>query len=186
MRLPLVTLILTLAVSFPVLGGELIRFQATNGSIGMTDDASKLPHGATVVGRSAASAPKESQPAGAEPAALKPERAAGAQKPLASRYAPPDDNGPDAALWRQRVLAAKHRLEQAKDQLVHEEAVSQDCLYSSHKDFNGLLHNYSGHCSELEARVRRAREAVESATSYAEDGLLEECRIAGCLPGWVR
>ena len=186
MQLPLATLILALAVSSPALAGDLIRFTTANGSIGMTYDASKLPHGATVVGRSAASAPKASQPAGGEPAAPEPERAAAAQKPPAFRYVPPDDDGPDAALWRERVLAAKNRLQQAKDQLVHEEAVSQDCLYSSHKNFNGLLHNYSGHCSELEARVRRAREAVESATRYAEDGLLEECRIAGCLPGWVR
>ena len=52
------------------------------------------------------------------------------------------------------------------------------------RDDAGLKHNVS--CSGVRRELESLQADLASARAYLEDGLEEECRRAGCLPGWIR
>jgi hypothetical protein len=41
-------------------------------------------------------------------------------------------------------------------------------------------------CEELEAEQQAVRSDEKRLEAYLDEGLEEECRRAGCLPGWIR
>jgi hypothetical protein len=41
-------------------------------------------------------------------------------------------------------------------------------------------------CDEVDARERELRREQKRLQAYLDEGLEEECRRAGCLPGWLR
>jgi hypothetical protein len=41
-------------------------------------------------------------------------------------------------------------------------------------------------CSEIDAERARLEPELEERRAYLATGLEEECRQAGCMPGWIR
>lgn len=162
--------------------GELIRFRAADGSLGLVDHASKLPPGAIVLERSEKRvADPRRLPAAPFPEAEAVDWPAQQAKRRSSRcahYGLPRDCDPgliaSADSWCDRGHGARAALERAGERVAEEEEDYEDCRTAS-----GVM----PYCS------RHALDAAEAAAEGAEQALqsLEDaCRAAGCLPGWVR
>jgi hypothetical protein len=175
-------------------GGELIRFLAPDGRVGIVDHPSKLPPGATVVERRETTerAKERSEALSGEPSAEGGEGAgAGPAAPLEpaparktesagrclavgldSDCTPSELRG--ASRWCEQGRSARSRIEQAERALEHAEEELDDCETAS------LRHGYC---------TRRWLESAELELESAEQALssLEDaCRDSGCLPGWLR
>ncbi len=92
-----------------------------------------------------------------------------------------------AAAWRARRDETDRRLREAEAGLpALQRAVGWchrgDGVYRT--DDLGMRHEVD--CTELEDRVERLGEEVARLRLYLEEGLEEDCRRAGCLPGWIR
>jgi hypothetical protein len=179
-----------LLVAPSVASGELIRFRAADGTIGLVDHPSKLPPGATVLG--VADETKSAPPAKPAPDDAARDRLRGG---LEGRGAEPSlgrqrrglrmnpgsgdvgdyEGGPStgSAGWCQRGRSAQERLERAEERLASAEESYDRC------DEGGGVHE----CS------RSSLEAAERELANAEQGLSQveaDCRSAGCNPGWLR
>jgi hypothetical protein len=170
-------------------GGELIRFRAADGTIGLVDDPSKLPPGATVLG--VADKTKTAKPADADDAAASDRlrgglggrdeepsfgrHRTGVRMSPASRDAGDDEGGASSgsAGWCQRGRSAQDRLDRAEERLASAEEAFDRC------DEGGGVHD----CS------RSSVDSAERELESAEKGLSQleaDCRSAGCNPGWLR
>jgi len=93
----------------------------------------------------------------------------------------------DAAFWREKKRQSQATLRALRQQLPEAERVVRLCnrgndLYIEDED--GLRRPYS--CERVRAEVATLRREVARLEAYLADGLEEECRRAGCLPGWIR
>jgi hypothetical protein len=187
--LPALVLMLVLALS------ALDSRSAEPGALPQPTEAKELPEGVTP-GRptaeghalapdapDAAAAPDASRagepPAARDPATdgLPPVDAAllsGAPPPLGEPV--PTAAGDDEAFWRGRRERAQQSLAAARDALREtEDAFTKACRYQG-----------GGTCDALRTRADALRRAEQALERYLESGLREECRRAGCLPGWIR
>ena len=98
---------------------------------------------------------------------------------------PPDsaeamaDGGTDEALWRARFESARDELVRAERRLASDEQSLKAC---------GHVGRYQRHvsCDPHKYRVLDSRARFAALQHYLDERLPEECRKAGCLPGWVR
>jgi hypothetical protein len=154
-----------LLLAGPAAGGDLVRYRAADGTVGLVDHPSKLPPGAIVL---ETSKPTERAP-DPEPA---PEpvfqRSAPAQR--RSFADPISPAGSDS--WCQRGRAAEQRIERAADRLTMAEESYDRCNDAPRSE-----------CSR--SGVESAEREVENAQD-AQNELEADCRRSNCDPGWLR
>ena len=52
------------------------------------------------------------------------------------------------------------------------------------EDETGIRRSYK--CRDVDNEYEQAKARLAGLRLYLDDGLEEECRRAGCLPGWIR
>jgi hypothetical protein len=116
-----------------------------------------------------------------------PARPAPPRVPAARRQLATPDEAHEATAWRVKKRQAEAGLQQARLRLEGLDRVAGWCnrgheIYA--EDVDGLRQDVS--CEELEAEQQAVRREEKRLEAYLEEGLEEECRRAGCLPGWIR
>jgi hypothetical protein len=162
---------------------EIFKCVGPNGDVRFTSDAAQCPNAAP-------HAPKE----------IAVQRVAKAQPRLASarpgapaklRSGPPPPSAPSAAMeatWRGKKQEAENTvrtLEAAQKRIL---AAVRWCNkgYGVAKENarTGLREQVP--CDDVDAEKMKIDAELERSRTYLATGLEEECRRAGCLPGWVR
>jgi len=98
-----------------------------------------------------------------------------------------DPDEAEAAVWRGRRARAEAELAQARAGLRSLHEVAGWCNRGHEvwaTDADGLRHGVD--CDELRAQQKSLQRAERRLEAYLAEGLEEECRRAGCLPGWIR
>ncbi len=93
----------------------------------------------------------------------------------------------EAQVWRAKRANAQAELAQAAARLETLHQVAGWCNRGREvwtQDADGLRHDID--CDEIERRERTLRREHARLAAYLAEGLEEECRRAGCLPGWIR
>jgi len=92
-----------------------------------------------------------------------------------------------AHIWQEKKRDAEQAIEQIQ---AHRDYLQQ---YVSHCNRGGWVTTRDDagikkrvNCSELRAEFNGLEEQEAAARDYLENGLAEDCRKAGCLPGWIR
>ena len=106
---------------------------------------------------------------------------------LKPRTFAPDADDMMEAQWRNKKQQAEQELEQLTVQTSELEPYLRICnrggyLYMTQD--NGLKKRVS--CNSLRANLAKLESRRTSLHEYLERGLQDECRRAGCLPGWLR
>jgi hypothetical protein len=170
-RTSLAAALLLLAAS--AAGGDLVRYRAADGTIGLVDHASKLPPGAMVLQTSKQTEPEpsvEPEPA-AEPAPAR-RRLFDRTARVKRRAADDEPAAEEVESWCQRGRAAEERVERAERRLESAEESYDLC--------NDRPRNECSRASldSAEREVDRAQEAQSQVEA--------DCRSSGCDPGWLR
>jgi hypothetical protein len=154
---------------------ELYKCQGPDGKTLFTSDRSRCP-GAPLheTGREI----QRTQPSGPvrAPTQLRSTRPAAAQ-----------DDAAEAQVWRAKRVEAESALGQTQARLATIRQVAGWCnrggeVYAEDRD--GLRHGVR--CEEVDAADLALRREQKRLETYLSEGLEEECRRAGCLPGWLR
>jgi hypothetical protein len=108
-------------------------------------------------------------------------------RPAAHRAGPGAGGDGIEQMWRNKRPDAERRLQQAEQQLVRTKQITKFCnrggeLYRSGK--SGIRKHVP--CKQLHAEAAAAQLKRDELVQYLADGLEDECRRAGCQPGWVR
>jgi hypothetical protein len=99
----------------------------------------------------------------------------------------PDHEAMREAHWRQKKLDAQRELAQISGHIVEREPYVKICNrggYLYRTQDNGLKKKVS--CDGLRADVAELERQRTTLRAYLDHGLRDECRTAGCLPGWLR
>jgi hypothetical protein len=160
---------------------ELFRCTGPDGKAIFTDQKSRCP-GADA-----------SEPAGVVHRAPTPDVAPrDVDAPPSSIAAPGasvSDEAADAAgVWKRKKLEAEQRLAQLQARRDRMEPIVSHCnrpgRYVTSRDDAGI--QQVANCSELKRQFDMLENQEAAARDYLTTGLPDECRRAGCLPGWVR
>ena len=97
------------------------------------------------------------------------------------------DDEVEASAWRARRTKAEAELKQTEAQLANLHQAAGWCnrggeVYAEDQD--GLRNGID--CNEIDQQERTLRREQKRLEDYLAEGLEEECRRAGCLPGWLR
>lgn len=175
----------------PAWSDGFIHYRLPNGSRGFAQDPSGVPAGAEIIEPDKEPSPDSIQVYKAPP---KPAESS----PSPESMEPPQDNR--AA----RLAKQFEEEEQLKEQWVsrHKEALAdvheaevilEGAERHAKKSCDGKYNRRRGkwywdesNCGAARAQVETEKIRLEEAKTYAEEGLKEECRKAGCLPGWIR
>jgi hypothetical protein len=154
---------------------ELYKCRGPDGKTLFTSDRSQCP------GADAHEPSGSLQRTGPAPAA--------ARKPAARPAARPDaiDEEAQAATWRAKRERAEAALRQAAAELKQLHEVAGWCNRGHEiwaEDRDGLRHGVD--CNDVDAQERAMRREQKRLEAYLDEGLEDECRRAGCLPGWIR
>lgn len=110
--------------------------------------------------------------------------------PAARRSAPVqrDATEVEASAWREKRGQAQRQLADLEARLKYVSRGLGLCnrgrdLYTEDKD-TGLRKSYK--CSDVKREHEELQEVRLRLQAYLSGGLEEECRRAGCLPGWIR
>lgn len=91
------------------------------------------------------------------------------------------------AMWKAKRPAAQQELDEVEHKLVQMEKVIKGCNRGGEwfkTDEAGMRKHIP--CEELRERRAAMRKKRDDLKDYLFDGLEDECRRAGCRPGWVR
>jgi Domain of unknown function (DUF4124) len=105
-----------------------------------------------------------------------------ARKPLAD-----EAEAEQARLWRDKKRAAEEDLagvQKHRDYLQQYVSFCNRGGYVTTRDDAGIKKRVN--CSELRSEFNGLEEQEAAALDYLQNGLAEDCRKAGCLPGWIR
>jgi hypothetical protein len=191
MRTRLAALLAGLALAAAPAAAELIEYRLPDGSTGYTDEPARVPWGAQIVSAREESAPSQAR---AEPAPAARE-AAEPSSEVAASAPDPDAEALAAAAWRQRARQAQEAVREAQIRVEARERIYSDCRgrenywnwhYGHYDDRRYRNPGLESSCDDEAEALDAAREALAEAESYAADGLYEDCRRSGCLPGWIR
>ncbi len=166
-------LVFTLAAT-PV-GAEIYRCVGADGSVRFTSRADACPD-------AQAHEPKgtiQQVPYLTRPAPKRPERA-GVRAPAARDEAV-------AAQWRARkAQAEQERAHLAKNAEPYRQVVTWCNRGASlhARDRHGIPEDYD--CESAREQYAELQRRLDELEAYLGGGLAEECRLAGCLPGWIR
>lgn len=101
--------------------------------------------------------------------------------------APPDPEEAMAARWRQKKASSQKRLEKLQQTVPKLERVVGWCNHGDdlyYEDEDGIRHGMS--CDRVGQEYAKQKAEMEQLEQYLAEGLEEECRRSGCLPGWIR
>lgn len=166
-------LVLALAAAVPA-GAELYRCEGPDGRAIFSDQQSACP-GADAyepVGRVTSSGRSEDAPPAAAPGLASPESSA---EEILERQ------------WREKKLEAEQALRQVRERRERLQPLVSHCNrggWVTARDDAGIKQRVN--CSKLKREFAGLEEAEGQARTYLEEGLAEDCRRAGCLPGWIR
>jgi hypothetical protein len=153
---------------------EMYRCQGPDGKTLFTSDRSQCPGAA----RHETSGQLQ-RPGGApEPARARP--------PAKPRARAVHDEA-EAGAWRGRRASAEAELAEARARLASLHEIAGWCNRGHEvwaTDADGLRHGVD--CDDIDATQKALRREEKRLEAYLEEGLEEECRRAGCLPGWIR
>lgn len=93
----------------------------------------------------------------------------------------------EAARWKQKKLEKEQELEQVLARREQMRELVSHCNRGGQAltlDDAGIKRRVS--CSVVREEFSSLDTREASVRSYLEEGLAEECRRAGCLPGWIR
>ena len=172
-------LALALALGSGAANADMYKCPGPDGETLYTSDASQcpgasahVPDGSVQRGHSGRSTPSN--------AAL----------PVLRRSPPPARPATDAeaGAWRVKRGQAERELSDVEARLAYVSRGLTLCnrgrnLYSEDKD-TGLREAYS--CTDVKREHGQLEAEQQRLKAYLSGGLEEECRRAGCLPGWVR
>lgn len=104
----------------------------------------------------------------------------------AGRHTPADDAAL-AAPWKEKRRQAEQRLQKVDSLLARYHQAAGlcnrgDALYTEDED--GIRRQYS--CDDVKSKESKLSDEKTKLQHYLADGLAEECRKAGCQPGWIR
>jgi Domain of unknown function (DUF4124) len=105
----------------------------------------------------------------------------------ASRGADPLAQESAAAQWKGRKAEAEQRVQSIRAEREYLEKYVSHCSrgdYVTTRDDAGIKQVVN--CSQLKSQHRDLEQQEAAAREYLETGLADDCRKAGCLPGWVR
>jgi hypothetical protein len=91
------------------------------------------------------------------------------------------------AVWRGKKLRAEAELRDLETRLEYVRQAVGWCnrghsLYT--EDASGIRRGYD--CDQVQNEYEEVRARMAGLRLFLEEGLEEECRRAGCLPGWIR
>ena len=92
-----------------------------------------------------------------------------------------------AQVWRQRMQQKKAELEQVDEQTRALRQYVAHCNRGGElirRDETGIKHQIS--CDAVRSEYQTIRTQQAKLRDYVDRGIYEECRRAGCLPGWLR
>lgn len=115
-------------------------------------------------------------PAPAGPAATRP-----------SPDVPADPSAGQEAAWRARLAQARAEREELGAAVDHLREIVAWCNRGgsvAQKDASGLRHRVK--CADVRSEYDQKEARLRSLDQYLQEGIHEECRRAGCLPGWLR
>lgn len=166
-------LVATLFAGAPLAGAGLYRCIVPGGGIRYTDDASACP-----------GAPRY------EPRrrVQRFERPAPAPDPLPAARAPSAAPEAGEATWRQKHREARFAFEELTREVASLRRSVGWCNQGRkllvRDEATGLNRQLS--CDAVRAREQARSAELERVRAYLDGGIQEECRRAGCLPGWLR
>ena len=114
-------------------------------------------------------------------------RTAPAARPLARPPAAAAGDEAEAQAWRAKRSSAEMALRETENQLETLRQVAGWCNRGAEvwaEDQDGLRHGVD--CEDVDTQEAAVRREQKRLKSYLAEGLDEECRRAGCLPGWIR
>jgi len=155
---------------------ELYKCQGADGKTLFTSDRSQCPGAAAHQPGGEIQRTQPTGPAHA-PTQLRPPRPAALS---------PDDEA-EAQVWRAKRVEAEAALDQTRSRLAVTRQIAGWCNRGQEvfaEDQDGLRHGVS--CKEVDATELTLRREQKRLEAYLDEGLEEECRRAGCLPGWLR
>lgn len=158
---------------------QMYRCQGSDGKTLFTSDRSLCPRAER---HESSGRVQRSQGTKPEPRSSTPRRERG---PSPARLAA--DGDAEAQAWRGKRASAEAELGQTRARLEALHEVAGWCNRGHEvwaTDADGLRHGVD--CNELKAQQKTLRREEQRLEAYLADGLEEECRRAGCLPGWIR
>jgi hypothetical protein len=161
-------------------GADLLRCQGPDGRVLYTDDKSACP--ASKPYRPDAEVHEVSTPASVDPAAGDARRAHAQERERKEQA-----ESAQAAVWRQRKTEKEDELRQVTSEYESLKTYVSFCNRGNYvftDDESGLKTQVT--CHDLSARLAALDVRVQSLRDYLDRGLPDECRRAGCLPGWLR
>ncbi len=179
----LFSVLLSVGFAISPAGAEIYKCKGPDGNVLFTGDASQCP------GQAAHKSKGQIQSMGSTntdaPAALE-DRPRSAAPPRRRIY----DNTADeaqAAVWKARKQEARSQLAAVSKRLPGVRKAAGWCnrgdnVYAT--DDLGIRRDIP--CKSINDDVKKLEKAQAELTYYLEEGLEEECRKAGCLPGWIR
>lgn len=160
---------------------ELLRCQGPDGNTIFTDDPARCPGaepfepGATLQSAPGAASPEE---AGEIPPAAARQR----QRELAA-----EAQAAEARRWARKKSDAEEEMRQVAKRRDHLRQYVAHCHRGGDvltRDDAGIKRTVS--CDSLDETFAELEAREEELRDYLAEGLAEECRKAGCLPGWIR
>jgi hypothetical protein len=182
MRAPIVAVAgLLLALSAKA---EIFKCVGPNGEVSFSSSAAQCPNAQphapkeAAVQRTSRDQPLQTARPGAAPQRRRaPASAAGLE-----------DSAGSEALWREKLAQARAQLREVEARREHLAKAVRWCndgnLLWVEDDRTGIRKDVP--CSEVDAMKVMLDEEHERLQRYLDEGLEEECRRAGCLPGWLR
>jgi hypothetical protein len=92
-----------------------------------------------------------------------------------------------AALWRGRLREAERERDALRQEIERLSKLVTWCNRGgtvASTDPSGIRRQVS--CEQVRSRWRQQEERLKQLQAYLREGIHEECRRAGCLPGWLR
>jgi len=154
---------------------DLLRCTGPDGKTVFTDDKSVCPHA------------EPYQPSGSVHGVVTTPAAPSEDAPKAPDAKSADAKAADAEHWRQ----LKSQKEEELRQLTSEETMLRGYVNFCNDGHTVFSRDAAGvkekiPCSQLHARLSGLDARAAQLRNYLEVELPEECRKAGCLPGWIR
>ncbi len=175
-----VAAVLALAAAAPA---EIFKCVGPNGEVRFTSSAAQCPNALPHAPKEAALQQVEKREAPL--ASARPGAVANARR---GAPAAPDASAESEAAWREKKAEAERNLrhlESAHDRIL--DAVrwcNEGYGVTKENPRTGLRQSVS--CDDVDGERSRIEAELERARAYHAEGLEEECRQAGCMPGWIR
>lgn len=91
------------------------------------------------------------------------------------------------AAWRGKLQQARQERDALSKEVEQLEDLAGWCNRGGtvgHRDESGIFEK--GSCDEVRASLQQKQGRFKQVQAYLREGIYEECRKAGCLPGWLR